>query len=144
MVIGVVYVLVAVPLAVVVRFGRFKTPPRLKPEEELATFLGMFMSGITEELLYRGVIQNMLEQRLGRNSPVALSVAAMAFAISHIQKEKLGFMKPNLRYALVSFVGGLMCGLSWRYTGLVTTSALTRAIGDYVLYRVAMSRRTGQ
>lgn len=141
---AVVYIILTVPLAALIRFGRLKIPPRLTPSKEFAIFFGLFMSAVTEELLFRGVIQNMLEQRFGRHSLIPVALAALAFALAHVRKEKLGYMAPNSRYAAVSFVAGYFCGLSWRYTRKVTTSALTRAIGDYVLYRVAFSKKTGQ
>lgn len=141
---AVVYIVLTIPVAALIRFGRLKMPPRLTPAKEFATLFGLFMSAITEELLFRGVIQNMLEQRFGRYSLIPVALAALAFALAHVRKEKLGYMAPNLRYAAVSFVAGFFCGLSWRYTGKVTTSALTRAIGDYALYRVALSKKTGQ
>lgn len=138
------YIVLTIPFAAIIRFGRLKVPPRLTPDKELATFFGLFMSAITEELLFRGVIQNMLEQRIGRYSHIPVALAALAYALANIRKEKLGYMAPNFRFAAVSFVSGFSCGLSWRYTEKVTTSALTRAIGDYVLYRVALSKKTGQ
>lgn len=138
------YVALTVPAAALLRFGRFKTPPRLTPEKEAATFMGMYMSAITEELLFRGVMQNMLEKRLGRYSVIPVIIAAIPYAIMHMRKEKLGFMAPNYRYGCISFLAGCICGLSWRYTTRATASALTRSLGDYVLYRVVLSKITGE
>lgn len=142
---GFCYAILAVPVAAyIVGLARIKTPPRLKPEKELATFLGLFMSAIAEELLFRGLIQNMVEQRLGQESTRALVIASFAYALAHLRKSKLGFEPPNLRFSAVAFISGLVCGLSWRLTGKVTGSALTHSLGDYIIWRVALSKRSDQ
>lgn len=133
---------ITVPLASLIGFAKIQTPPRLDPAKELSAFLGLFMSAITEELLFRGLIQNMLEQRLGQQSFVALFIASVAFALAHLRKPKVGFEAPNFRYAATSLVTGIACGLAWRYTGKVTASAVTQAVGSYVMWRVALSRKT--
>lgn len=138
---GIGSIAIAVPLAALIGFARIRSPPRLEPSKEFAAFLGLFMSAITEELLFRGLIQNMLEQRLGQESVVALLIASGAFALAHLRKAKVGFEAPNFRYAATAFVSGIACGLAWRYTGKVTTSALTHAVGGYTMWRVALSKK---
>lgn len=141
---GILCVALSVPLAALIRLGRIKMPVRRRPDKEIATFMGLFMSAIAEELLFRGLIQNMLEQRMGQQSTLALTLASIFYALAHLRKSKLGFEPPNFRLAVVAFVSGIACGLSWRLTGKVTGSALTHAVCDYVLWRVALSQRNDQ
>lgn len=137
---AVVYAFVGMVTAMVIQFARFTRPSRLKPEREILTLLGMYMSGLGEELLFRGMIQNMLEQRLGQNSLVALVVASVAYGIAHLRRPKQGFSAPNVRYAAVTAACGMLCGLTWRITGKVTASAITHAVGDYLIWRAFLRK----
>lgn len=130
----------AIPLATSTRLGKFKLPGILKVEREIPTLIGLYMSGIAEELLFRGLIQNMLEQRLGRSSPLALSIAALIYGGVHIRKAKLGIEAPNYRYALVATLAGFTCGLAWRWTGKICASAITHATGDYLLWNIFLKQ----
>ncbi|PXF48792.1 hypothetical protein BWQ96_01348 [Gracilariopsis chorda] len=135
-----VHAFVGMVTATVIRFARFTRPSRLKPEREVLTLLGMYMSGLAEELLFRGVIQNMLEQRLGQDSLIALIVASVAYGVAHLRKPKQGFSAPNIRYAVVTASCGIFCGLAWRITGKVTASAVTHAVGDYLIWRAFLRK----
>lgn len=132
---------VAIPLALIMRFGKLKQPNDFKIQQELPAFVGLYMNAITEELLFRGLILNMLEQRLGQNSLIALLVSAAAYAAVHIQKSKLDTEPPNIRFACLSFIISLACGVIWRYTGKVTVSAITLAIFNSVMWRIALGKR---
>lgn len=144
MVLAVVCAVLSIPLALLMRFARVKMPSGRKPGIELATFGGLYMSAISEELLFRGLIQNMLEQRLGQNSTLALIISSVLYSLGHISKSKLGFDPPNFRLACLALVSGILCGLSWRLTGKVTGSAITHAGCDYILWRVVLSNRNDQ
>lgn len=134
------YALIAILVATSIRFARFKRPAGLKPAREFAAFTGMYMSAIAEELLFHGLIQNMLEQRLGAYSPIALIITSVAYGIAHVKRSKLGFEPPNYRYAAVATVTGLMSGLAWQWTGKVTASAITHAVGDFILWRATLTK----
>ncbi|CDF32615.1 unnamed protein product [Chondrus crispus] len=102
------------------------------------------MNGVTEELIFRGMIQNMLEQRLGHGSISAPLIASVAFGIAHLGKSKLGYDPPNVRYMASACVTGVACGFVWRQTGKVTASALTQATSNYIMWRVTLSKKVGQ
>ncbi|CAN8061918.1 unnamed protein product [Agarophyton chilense] len=136
-----VYTIVGMIVATVIRFARFSRPNHLKLDREIPTVIGLYMISVTDELLFRGVMQNMLEQRLGPNSTVALIIAAVAFGMTRLRKSKQGFTTPNLRYAAVATVCGLFSGLTWRRTGKVTASALTHAAGDYLMWHIFLRKR---
>lgn len=138
---AVVHIALAVPLALTIRFAKLRQRFTLKQNagREIAAFMGVFMSALTEELLFRGLIQNMMEQRTSPESLLALVGSSLSFSIAHISKNKLGWTPPNFRFAACALLSGLVSGLSWRLTSKVTASAITHAISDYVLYRVLLS-----
>ncbi|KAI0564097.1 CPBP intramembrane metalloprotease [Gracilaria domingensis] len=96
------YTVTGMVLATVIRFARFTRPGRLKPDRAVPTVIGLYMISVTDELLFRGMMQNMLEQRLGSNSPIALGIAALAFGMTRLRKPKQGFTTPNLRYVAIT------------------------------------------
>ena len=92
-------------------------------------FLGMILGGylliaLAEEILFRGVIQNMLTQRWGHWA-YGLMAAAIIFGASHLNNSTPGFPEPNWAYMIMATVAGLAYGWVWWKTGKVTASALT-------------------
>lgn len=138
---SIVQLAILFPLAITIGFARRRQRLILKqkPAREAAAFMGMYMSALTEELLFRGLIQNMLEQRTSPNSIVALLGASLLFAAGHLSKTKLGSSPPNTRFATCAFVSGVVSGIAWRATSKVTASAITHAASDYVLYRILLT-----
>lgn len=136
-----VQVALAVPFALQVGFAKWRQHFTLKqkPSREVAAFMGMYMSALTEELLFRGLIQNMLEQRTSRNSIGALIGASLLFGVAHVSKKKLGWAPPNLRFAACACISGIVSGIVWRVTSKVTASAITHATSDYLLYRILLA-----
>lgn len=89
----------------------------------LVTF---FFVAIPEELFFRGLLQNLLEPRLGRRG--ALALAAPIFGLSH-------FNKPfpfNWRYVLLATIAGVFYGRAWRDRRRVACSGITHATVDVV------------
>ncbi len=89
----------------------------------LVTF---FFIAVPEELFFRGLLQNLLEPRLGRTG--ALLVAAPLFGLSHFNKP-LPF---NWRYVLLATIAGVFYGRAWRDRRRITCSAITHATVDVV------------
>lgn len=137
---GLICVVVVVPVALAMGFGKLHRHPTLqqKPDREFAVFLGLYMSAVIEELLFRGLIHNMIEQRAPTNSPVPLILSSLAFAAAHISKSKFGFTAPNVRFAICSLVSGLIYGIVWQLTSKVTASAVTHAIAEFIMYRILL------
>lgn len=138
---AIVQVVIVVPFAITIGFAKRRQGFSLKqkPAREAAAFMGMYMSALTEELLFRGLIQNMLEQRTSPNSIIALVGASLVFAAGHLSKRKLGWGPPNIRFAACAFISGIVSGIAWRVTSKVTASAITHAISDYMLYRILLT-----
>ncbi len=79
---------------------------------------------LIEEVLFRGIIQNLLAKRLG-NERLALLIASVIFGLSHLNNAKAGFAAPNWAYALMATLAGLAYGWVWVRTRKVTVSAVT-------------------
>jgi membrane protease YdiL (CAAX protease family) len=78
-------------------------------------------TGIPEELLFRGVIQNLAVRRYGY--PQGLLLAAVVFGFAHL---------PDLRYMLLASLAGVAYGWVYHRTRHITASALTHAAVDWV------------
>ncbi len=89
----------------------------------LVTF---FFVAVPEELFFRGLLQNLLEPRLGRRA--ALAVAAPIFGLSHFNKP-LPF---NWRYVLLATLAGVFYGRAWRDRRRIACSGITHATVDVV------------
>jgi uncharacterized protein len=84
-------------------------------------------TGVPEEFLFRGLIQNALERLLGR---AGLPIAAIVFGFAHL---------PDPRYVLLATLAGFAYGWVYRRTRRITASAVTHAIVDWIwvlLFRV--------
>lgn len=79
------------------------------------------VTGIPEEFLFRGLIQNFLMRWLGRATGFVL--ASVIFGLSHL---------PDPRYALLATLAGLAYGWVYLRTGKITASGVTHALVDGV------------
>ena len=84
-----------------------------------------FFIAVPEELFFRGWMQNLLEQRLGRRW--ALLTTAVLFGLSHFNKRALHF---NWRYVVLAALAGIFYGRAWRQERRVGASAITHASVD--------------
>jgi membrane protease YdiL (CAAX protease family) len=89
----------------------------------LITFL---LTAIPEELFFRGILQNVLEPRLGANR--ALILTACLFGLSHFHKGAMF----NWRYVLLASIAGIFYGRAWRARRHLFASALTHTLVDVV------------
>jgi membrane protease YdiL (CAAX protease family) len=100
------------------RFGEWKSLPLLS--------LGiLFFTAWPEELLFRGLLQNMLA-RASSSDFAGWWTASILFGFSHITNN--GF--PNWRYVLLASIAGFFYGWTWRKTGSIFASALVHAAVD--------------
>jgi uncharacterized protein len=89
----------------------------------LATFL---LVAIPEELFFRGILQNLLETRVGRNA--ALMVTAILFGLAHFNKGATF----NWRYVLLAAIAGIFYGRAWRARRQLLASVITHTAVDVV------------
>ena len=77
-------------------------------------------TGVPEEFLFRGLIQNALERTIGR---AALPLASIIFGLAHL---------PDVRYVLLATLAGVAYGWVYRATRRITASAVTHALVDWI------------
>jgi hypothetical protein len=77
-------------------------------------------------LFFRGVLQNLLESRIGH--PRSLIIASVLFGLSHFNKP-LPF---NWRYVLLGSIAGLFYGRAWRDRRRIASSATTHTLVDVI------------
>jgi membrane protease YdiL (CAAX protease family) len=89
----------------------------------LITFL---LVAIPEELFFRGILQNLLETRLGRTP--ALIVASILFGLAHFNKGAIF----NWRYVILAAIAGVFYGRAWRSRRQLLASIITHTAVDVV------------
>jgi len=89
----------------------------------LVTFL---LTAVPEEIFFRGILQNLLEHRLGRDW--ALAIASVLFGISHFHKGAAF----NWRYVILATFAGVFYGRAWRVKRQLLASAVTHTTVDVV------------
>jgi membrane protease YdiL (CAAX protease family) len=118
---------VAIPLGLAIGFLRYEPRP-FDALGALRTLLATFLFiGIPEELLFRGLIQNVLEQWWGKGW-LSLAVAAVVFGAAHLDNG--GW--PNFRYALLATLAGVFYGRAFRQGGNLMPAALVHTLVDSV------------
>jgi hypothetical protein len=89
----------------------------------IATFL---LTAVPEELFFRGILQNLLEPRIGPLK--SLLVASALFGLSHFHKGAIF----NWRYVLLAFLAGIFYGRAWRSRRQLLASSTTHTLVDVV------------
>ncbi len=89
-------------------------------------FVTFLLIAIPEEMFFRGILQNLLETRLGRTR--ALIVAALIFGLSHFNKGAMF----NWRYVLLATIAGVFYGRAWRAQRELLASATAHTAVDVV------------
>lgn len=87
----------------------------------LVTFI---FTALPEELFFRGILQNLLETRLGRDR--ALLVASGVFGLSHYVHGPVF----NWRYVILAAIAGWFYGRAWRRERRLFASALAHTLVD--------------
>ena len=102
--------------------------PRLPSAAMAATavLLTFLLTAVPEELFFRGILQNLLERRIGRNG--ALLLTAALFGLSHFHKGAAF----NWRYVLLATIAGVFYGRAWRSERKVLASAITHTLVDVI------------
>jgi len=77
------------------------------------------VTGVPEEFLFRGLLQNLLTQWLGPRS--GLAIASVVFGLAHL---------PDPRYLLLAAIAGVAYGWVYFRTQRITASAITHALVD--------------
>jgi len=113
-------------LGTVLRFIHFhaRVPPAMSLLiSVLITFL---LVAVPEEMFFRGILQNLLETRLGPQG--ALVLAAVLFGLAHFNKGA----SFNWRYVILATIAGIFYGRAWRARRQVLASSITHTAVDVV------------
>jgi hypothetical protein len=92
-------------------------------------FIGIYLTvAIPEELLFRGILQNILMRSIHKGPPglYGLLIASVVFGASHLHHAPV----PNWRYAILATLAGLFYGNVYRTRQRLCASALTHALVD--------------
>lgn len=116
---------IAIPLGTGMHFIAFAPQWHAWPSLPLTSLGIFFFTAWPEELLFRGLLQNMLS-RASKNDLAGWWTASLLFGFSHITN--LGF--PNWRYVILASIAGIFYGWTWRKTGSIFASAIVHALVD--------------
>jgi uncharacterized protein len=89
-----------------------------------AIVLTFLLVAIPEEVFFRGVLQNLLETRLGQRS--ALLLASLLFGLGHFNKGAAF----HWRYVLLATIAGIFYGRAWRAQRHLLASIITHTAVD--------------
>jgi len=98
-------------------------------------FMGIYLTvAIPEELLFRGVLQNLLVRtiRKGPRGLYGLLIASVVFGASHLHHLTGKPPRPNWRYAIMATLAGIFYGNVYRTRQRLCASALTHALVDAI------------
>jgi membrane protease YdiL (CAAX protease family) len=92
---------------------------------------GYLLVALPEELLFRGIIQNLLSGR-SRRGWLVLPFAAAIFGVAHLNNSTPSFPVPNWTYVLMAYLDGMSYGWVWMRTKKVTASAITHMLVNLI------------
>jgi membrane protease YdiL (CAAX protease family) len=114
------FAVVGLPIGVVTGFLEWN--PRPDAVRLAVAPIAIYLAtGVPEEFLFRGLIQNTLERAIGRGA--ALPIASIIFGLAHL---------PDVRYVLLATLAGLAYGWVYLTTRRITASAVTHALVDWI------------
>ena len=126
---GLALFFITVPIAAMAVFGGLRLDSRTGGEIVSTVIFQFFLSGIGEEVFYRGYIQSHLNQAFGRGLQVGgvrfgagLFIAAALFGLAHMLTSFnpfVGSFRLDPLYGIVTAIWGLIYGLLRERTGSV-------------------------
>jgi len=124
----VAFLIVGVPAALGTGFVVFE-PHWAGPGKWLLSSLGIFFFiALPEEVLFRGLIFNMLQRMIKVGGPyTALVLSSVIFGLSHLNNPPADW-----RYAVLATLAGLCYGWAYLRTGSLLASSFTHAMVDII------------
>jgi uncharacterized protein len=120
-----IFAVIAIPLGELIGFIKFGPSLARVRNLPLFAFGVLLFTAWPEELLFRGLIQNLLTKTL-HSSFAGLVAASVIFGFAHINNGPF----PNWRYVLLATIAGFFYGRAWMKTGSLTASCLVHALVD--------------
>lgn len=124
----VAFSLLAIPLGYALHFIHFR-PQSVSLAGFAGRLLGIYLTiAIPEELLFRGILQNLLVRsiRRGPKGLAGLLIASLVFGASHLHHAPV----PNWRYAIMASLAGIFYGNAYRTRHRLSAPALSHALVD--------------
>jgi hypothetical protein len=123
--------LLAIPLGLALHFIHPHFSSAFLSRQLPLSFFGIYLTiAIPEEVLFRGILQNLLCRSIKRGPPglYGLLIASVVFGASHLHHAPV----PNWRYAILATLAGMFYGNTYRTRQRLSASALTHALVDTV------------
>ena len=124
------FALIGIPLGLFLGFLQFR-PHGVSAADFAFQLFGTYLTiAIPEELLFRGILQNLLVKsiRSGPRDLYGLLLASVVFGASHLHHLPV----PNWKYAVLAALAGLFYGNAYRTRQRLSAPALTHALVDTV------------
>jgi hypothetical protein len=119
---------IAIPIGLATGFIAFS--PKLHSALKIlgTTVSILFAIGIPEELLFRGIIHNLIQRRLGAKKVwMALTISSLIFGAAHLNDPS-----PDWRYFLLATIAGVFYGFAYIRTKKITVAAIVHTLVDAV------------
>jgi CAAX protease family protein len=117
---------IGVGLGTILQFTRFHPHWPAVSSLVAGMVLTFLFIAIPEELFFRGILQNLLETRLGRRA--ALILASVLFGLSHYHRGGTF----DWRYVLLASLAGVFYGRAWRANHQLLASIIMHTAVDVV------------
>jgi len=138
-----------IPMALIIGLAtHFIAVSRRLPSgfEMIVSFLGIaFFIALPEEILFRGVIHNLIEKQIlksGRSRLIALTISSLIFGLAHGNNHNPPFLDINFGplgvwhapwvYILLATLAGYFYGWTFIKTRKVTAAAIVHLLVDWV------------
>jgi membrane protease YdiL (CAAX protease family) len=115
---------IGIGLGLMTAFIRFHPRPPSVIGAATSVLVTALLVALPEEMFFRGILQNLLETRLGRFR--ALLLTAVLFGLAHFNKGA----RFNWRYVLLASIAGIFYGRAWRERRCLPSSVITHTAVD--------------
>jgi len=127
-----IFAVIAIPLGLGIKFLSF-APRNQGFIPVFLTALGIFLfTALPEELLFRGLMQNILGKWLGSDTK-ALIIASILFGLAHLNNAAY---PQNIKYCLLATIAGIFYGRVYLATRSILAGAITHALVDVVWHEL--------
>jgi hypothetical protein len=127
----VAFALLAIPLGLALNFLHPHSNDKVSLGGFLLQFVGLYLTvAIPEEMLFRGILQNLLVRSIhrGPHGLYGLLIASVIFGAAHLHHAPA----PNWRYAILATLAGIFYGNVYRVRQRLCASALTHTLVDTI------------
>ncbi len=126
------FAVIAIPLGLGINFLAF-APRNQGFIPVFLTALGIFLfTALPEELLFRGLMQNILGKWLSSDTK-ALIIASTLFGLAHLNNAAY---PQNIKYCLLATIAGIFYGRVYLATRSILAGAITHALVDVVWHEL--------